>query len=70
MPMLSRESLLLSRDGLFSVAKFQEYQQSDPVLGIVISVLRCGGKQFPDTNPALHQWSTKQQFLFLGKDDG
>ena len=43
----------LSRDGLFSVAKFQEYQQSDPVLGIVINVVQRGGNQFPDTNPAL-----------------
>ena len=29
----------LSRDGLFSLAEFQEYQQSDPVLGILINGL-------------------------------
>ena len=60
----------LSRDGLFSLAEFREYQQSDPVLGILINGLQSGDKRFLDTNPAVRQWSTKRDFLPLGKDDG
>ena len=40
------------------------------MFGNVINVLQRGGKQLPDTKPALRRWSTKRQFLFLGKDDG
>ena len=60
----------LSRDGLFSLAEFREYQQSDPALGILINGLQSGDKRFLDTNPAVRQWSTKRDFLSLGKDDG
>lgn len=60
----------LAHDGLFSLAEFRVYQKSDPVLGIVISQLQSGAKNFLDTNPTVRQWSTKRDFLYLGKDDG
>ena len=54
----------------YRVMACREYQQSDPVLGILINGLQSGDKRFLNTNPAVHQWSTKRDFLSLGKDDG
>ena len=60
----------LMRDGVFSLAEFRECQQSDPVLGVLISELQSGGVKFWHANPAVRRWLKKRPFLSIGKDDG
>ena len=55
-------------DGQLSLQEFQTCQQSDPVLGTLIRDLQSGRKNV--NNPAVHGWSSKHDFLTLGKEDG
>ena len=55
-------------DGQLSLQEFQTCQQSDPVLGTLIRDLQSGRKNV--NNPAVHEWSSKRDFLTFGKEDG
>ena len=46
------------------------FQQSDPVLGVVINAVKKRGINIPLTDPVLRQWSKKRKFLTVGKEDG
>ena len=58
------------RDGVFSLDEFRECQQSDPVLGVLISELQSSGVKFWHANPAVRRWLKKRPFRSIGKDDG
>ena len=60
----------LMHDDLFSLEEFRKFQQTDPVLGVLINIMRGGGNQFLDTTLVMRRWLNKRRFLSLGKKDG
>ena len=50
------------RDGQFTPQEFLEYQQADPVLGVVLRALKTRGFNIPTQDNVLRQWQKKRKF--------
>ena len=54
--------------GQFTPQEFLEYQRADPVLGVVLHVLKTRGFNIPKQDNVLRQRQKKRKFLTVGKE--